>query len=494
MLGELPPPAEVLDAARRDRPARGRAGRAAALADALADDDLARRERRNVIPALCDVTVDCRLLPGQTPRGRRAADPRRCSARATTSSSGSSGGAARARRSETPLWERDRALGRATPSPGARRVPVCCAGLHRLPLAARRVRHRRVRLLPDADDGSGARGAADPLGRRAHPRRGSRARRRVPALARPLAGLGMLELWSPEGAFERIEAYLRERGFFAPGGEELVADLYLGYGLSERAAPHAGAAAARAVPAAALACRGPSRTRRTCPAPDTSGGRSGSAAGSASWTDDDYARRRRGGARRDRARRRLPGQPRPAPRRATSPATRARSPPRSRRSRRSRRSARRRRLGDRLRLARSSSSRAAGGASGRCRSRARARSATRRARRAEKDAAEHVMIVDLERNDLSRVCEPGSRALARADGRARARRRRAPRLARSRARCARTSALAELLAATFPGGSVTGAPKIAARRPDRARSSRSAAAPRWARSGGARRTATSSSR
>ena len=43
----------------------------------------------------------------------------------------------------------------------------------------------------------------------------------------------MLELHSPERAFERLEAYLRERGFFAPGGEELVADLYLGYGLSE---------------------------------------------------------------------------------------------------------------------------------------------------------------------------------------------------------------------------------------------------------------------
>ena len=43
----------------------------------------------------------------------------------------------------------------------------------------------------------------------------------------------MLELHSPEGAFEQIEEYLRERGFFAPGGEELEADLYLGYGLSE---------------------------------------------------------------------------------------------------------------------------------------------------------------------------------------------------------------------------------------------------------------------
>ena len=31
-----------------------------------------------------------------------------------------------------------------------------------------------------------------------------------------------------------------------------------------------------------------------------------------------------------------------------------------------------------------------------------------------KDAAEHVMIVDLERNDLSRVCRAGHRALARA--------------------------------------------------------------------------------
>jgi anthranilate/para-aminobenzoate synthase component I len=78
-----------------------------------------------------------------------------------------------------------------------------------------------------------------------------------------------------------------------------------------------------------------------------------------------------------------------------------------------------------------------------------------------KDAAEHVMIVDLVRNDLGRVASPGSvevrelaalqtlptvhhlvsdiRALARAD-----------------------VDLAAALAAVFPGGSITGAPKIAA--------------------------------
>jgi para-aminobenzoate synthetase component 1 len=79
----------------------------------------------------------------------------------------------------------------------------------------------------------------------------------------------------------------------------------------------------------------------------------------------------------------------------------------------------------------------------------------------EKDSAEHVMIVDLERNDLSRVCEPGSV--------------RWPELMAERELAGVTHlvstvegtlrsgiGLADLLAATFPGGSVTGAPKIAA--------------------------------
>jgi para-aminobenzoate synthetase component I len=78
-----------------------------------------------------------------------------------------------------------------------------------------------------------------------------------------------------------------------------------------------------------------------------------------------------------------------------------------------------------------------------------------------KDAAEHLMIVDLERNDLSRVCVAGSvrwpellvphrlagveHLVSRVEGQVRP-----------------GVGLAELLEATFPGGSVTGAPKIAA--------------------------------
>jgi para-aminobenzoate synthetase component I len=82
-------------------------------------------------------------------------------------------------------------------------------------------------------------------------------------------------------------------------------------------------------------------------------------------------------------------------------------------------------------------------------------------RGSEKDNAEHVMIVDLERNDLSRVCEPGSV--------------RWPDFMTERDMAGVTHlvstvegtlregvGLGELLAALFPGGSITGAPKIAA--------------------------------
>ena len=78
-----------------------------------------------------------------------------------------------------------------------------------------------------------------------------------------------------------------------------------------------------------------------------------------------------------------------------------------------------------------------------------------------KDAAEHVMIVDLERNDLGRVCLPGSVGW--------------PELMRVRSMAGVEHlvssvegtlrddvTLPSLLSAMFPGGSVTGAPKVAA--------------------------------
>jgi len=78
-----------------------------------------------------------------------------------------------------------------------------------------------------------------------------------------------------------------------------------------------------------------------------------------------------------------------------------------------------------------------------------------------KELAEHLMIVDLERNDLGRLCQPGSvrvpvlqkvceypmlmHMVSEVTGRLRP-----------------DTRIADILAATFPGGSITGAPKIRA--------------------------------
>jgi anthranilate/para-aminobenzoate synthase component I len=79
-------------------------------------------------------------------------------------------------------------------------------------------------------------------------------------------------------------------------------------------------------------------------------------------------------------------------------------------------------------------------------------------RAAAKDRAEHVMIVDLERNDLGRVCETGSVSV---EGLARVLE--LPTVlhlvSTVRGRLRRDVGLARLLEATFPGGSITGAPK-----------------------------------
>jgi para-aminobenzoate synthetase component I len=78
-----------------------------------------------------------------------------------------------------------------------------------------------------------------------------------------------------------------------------------------------------------------------------------------------------------------------------------------------------------------------------------------------KDRAEHVMIVDLERNDLGRVCRPGSvRVSEFLVEREMAGVRHMVSTVQGGLRPG--VGLAELLRATFPGGSVTGAPKLSA--------------------------------
>ena len=263
----------------------------------------------------------------------------------------------------------------------------------------------------------------------------------------------MLELHSPDGAFELIETYLRERGFFAPGGEELVADVFLGYGLSEPlrrtsipAPPEPCPLPLAAVAVADMGGPGPDRSGRD----DVSIG-----PWERTWGEREYAEAvqavREAIGRGDVYQVNLvqhlsadfEGDPTALAARLASfgPRTLAgdgwavvSASPELFLARRGRRVwtapiKGTRPLGEHV--------------------------------EGEKDAAEHVMIVDLERNDLSRVCEPGSV--------------RWPELMAERELAGVTHlvstvegtlresvGLAELLAATFPGGSVTGAPKLAA--------------------------------
>jgi para-aminobenzoate synthetase component 1 len=265
----------------------------------------------------------------------------------------------------------------------------------------------------------------------------------------------VLQLYRPENAFAEVEAYLRDAGFFRGGADGLVADLYLGYGLSRAVRRMPWPDPPEPCPLPLLACR-----VRPVAGPQPSTGRYTIGDWERSWNDAGYAAAVEGVraaiARGDvyqvnvvqHLSASFDGDPAAlAPKLATlRPLVRepllgegwaiVAASPELFLSRRGRRVwtmpiKGTRPLGD-SDLAQS-----------------------------PKDAAEHVMIVDLERNDLSRVCEPGtvrwpglmserrlagvSHLVTTVEGRLR-----------------EGVSLAELLGATFPGGSITGAPKIAA--------------------------------
>jgi para-aminobenzoate synthetase component 1 len=279
----------------------------------------------------------------------------------------------------------------------------------------------------------------------------------------------VLELREAEGAFERLEEWLRGHGFFAPGGEHLVADLYLGYGLSSRIRRGATPPPPEPCPLPLLACV--VRQDNYADRRDV-----GSSAGAIaigewvrSWSSAEYESAvgevRDAIARGDVYQVNLV-QHLQAPFSGDPAALAARLRPLAQPSGLPFADETWRALhgdgwsivtatpelflarrGDRVWTMPIKGTRPLGG--------------HEELRASEKDAAEHVMIVDLERNDLSRVCVHGSV--------------RWPELMAVRPMTGVEHmvstvegtlrpgvGLAELLGATFPGGSVTGAPKIAA--------------------------------
>ena len=264
----------------------------------------------------------------------------------------------------------------------------------------------------------------------------------------------MLELWTADGAFEALETFLAEE--LAPG---LVADVFLGYGLSEPLRRDPAPAPPEPCPLPLLAAQ--TRPKQPQQVPGTCRVRVGR--WERSWTDAEYAAAveevraaiERGDVYQVNLVQHLSapfaGDPAAltsllAPLRALHPrplagkgwAVVSASPELflARRGRRLWTSPIKgtRPLGEHFELGKGEG---------------------------EKDAAEHVMIVDLERNDLARVCEPGSV--------------RWPELLAERELAGvvhlvstvegtlrENAGLGEILAATFPGGSVTGAPKISA--------------------------------
>jgi acetylornithine deacetylase/succinyl-diaminopimelate desuccinylase-like protein len=126
VLGELPPTADIVDRVRALDEITGEVVRAL-LAPTFAPTIISASHKRNVIPALVDLEVDCRLLPGQTPAEIEPVVRRVLGDDvAYELVFGEAQGGTRSPL-DTPLWDVVESFV-AEVEPGARAVPLACAG------------------------------------------------------------------------------------------------------------------------------------------------------------------------------------------------------------------------------------------------------------------------------------------------------------------------------------------------------------------------------
>ena len=125
LTGEVPPADRAVETARAIHPLAGDLIEPL-LQMTFAPTVISASQKRNVIPAVCEVTVDCRLRPGQTPADAEAA------MREALGESGwefeliSAQGGTRSPL-DTPLWGAISAFV-VQSEPGALVAPICCAG------------------------------------------------------------------------------------------------------------------------------------------------------------------------------------------------------------------------------------------------------------------------------------------------------------------------------------------------------------------------------
>jgi acetylornithine deacetylase/succinyl-diaminopimelate desuccinylase-like protein len=126
VLGELPPTAEIVDRLRALDEITGELVRAL-LAPTFSPTMISASQKRNVIPALVELEVDCRLLPGQTPEQNEPVVRRMLGDDVPYDLVfGEAQGGTRSAL-DTPLWRAVESFV-AEIEPGARAVPLACPG------------------------------------------------------------------------------------------------------------------------------------------------------------------------------------------------------------------------------------------------------------------------------------------------------------------------------------------------------------------------------